>query len=193
MSIPTPTSGRAYASILTLKPYNTIIDFVTGRTVPNIGAEENRQIVEKLLVNDKGFSKEDIEVDADIALQIGDETYRSQIDLVVSDSGKRFMAIKCVAGSLGSREREILSASRLLETYPLPISVVSDGDTAIVMDTISGEKLGEDLKTIPSKADAQRLIRTARHRSLPKSRIEMEKLIFRTYDRLNVNVQRNIR
>jgi len=169
-----------------------ITDFVTGRKVPNIGAEEHRQAVEKLLINDKGFRGEDIEVDADIELMIGNEPYRSQVDLVVSAAGKRFMAIKCVAGSLGSREREILSASRLLDVYPIPVSVVSDGKTAIVMDTDSGKKRGEGLGAIPSKADARKIMRDASDKPLPKNRLEREKLIFRAYDRLNVNVQRNI-
>jgi len=169
-----------------------ITDFITGRKVPNIGAEENRQAVEKLLVNDKGFRGEDIEVDTDIELMIGNEPYRSQIDLVVSVDGKRFMAIKCVAGSLGSWEREILSASRVLDAYLLPVSVVSDGNTAIVMDTDSGEKRGEGLGAIPSKTDAQKMMRDAGDTPLPENRLEREKLIFRAYDRLNVNVQRNI-
>jgi hypothetical protein len=169
-----------------------ITDFITGLKVPNIGAEENRQILEKFLVNDKGFSSGDIEVDADMELMIGNETYRSQIDLVVSVAGKRFMAIKCVAGSLGSREREILSASRILDATPLPISVVSDGTTAIVMDTVSGKKRGEGLKAIPSKTEAEVIMQDAGDNPLPTDRLEKEKLIFRAYDRLNVNVQRNI-
>ena len=102
----------------TLKPYETIIDFITGKDVPNIGAEEHRQAVERFLVEQKGFLKEDIEVDADIEMRVGGEPYRSQVDLVVSaDGGKtRFMAIRCAAGSLGSREREIVAAARLLTT-----------------------------------------------------------------------------
>ena len=86
-----------------------ITDFVTGKEIPNVGAEENRQMVERFLVNEKGFSKEDIEVDVDIEMTVAGELYRSQIDLVVSVDGgvTRFMAVKCAAASLGSREREI--------------------------------------------------------------------------------------
>ena len=38
----------------TLKPYSMITDFVTGKKIPNVGAEENRQMVEQFLVNKKG-------------------------------------------------------------------------------------------------------------------------------------------
>jgi hypothetical protein len=43
-----------------LKPYENIIDFVTGKAIPNVGAEENRQAVERLLVEEKGLSQKRI-------------------------------------------------------------------------------------------------------------------------------------
>ena len=171
-----------------------ITDFVTGKEIPNVGAEENRQMVERFLVNEKGFSKEDIEVDVDIEMIVTGELYRSQIDLVVSVDGgaTRFMAIKCAAASLGSREREILAASRLLYENQLPFSVVSDGKTAIVLDTVSGKKLGEGLSAIPSKGEVLEKSKTLKLQPFPKEKLEREKLIFRSYDSMNVNVQRNV-
>ena len=178
----------------TLKPYSLITDFVTGKEIPNVGAEENRQMVERFLVTEKGFSKDDVEVDVDIELTVAGELYRSQIDLVVSADGgtTRFMAIKCAAASLGSREREILAASRLLCEYQLPLSVVSDGKTAIVLDTATGKKLGEGLNAIASKDEIRERLKTLQLRPFPKEKLEREKLIFRSFDSMNVNVQRNI-
>ena len=178
----------------TQKPYSMITDFVTGKEIPNVGAEENRQMVEQFLVNEKGFSKEDIEVDVDIEMTVAGEPYHSQIDLVVSVDGgaTRFMAIKCAAASLGSREREILAAARLLDQNQLPYSVVSDGKTAIVLDTVSGKKLGEGLQAIPSKGDVCERLKTLHLRPFPKDKSEREKLIFRSYDSMNVNVSRNL-
>jgi hypothetical protein len=179
----------------TLKPFKLITDFVTGKDVPNIGAEENRQAVERYLVNHKGYAGKDIEVDVCLEMTIGDQPYRSQIDLVITaDEGKsRFMVFKCVAGSLGSREREIVAAARLLENYQIPFSVVSDGKTAIVLDTITGKQTGEGMAAIPEKKKAVRLLKSVELLALPKNRVEREKLIFRTYDLENVNVQRNVR
>ncbi len=179
----------------TLKPYTRITDFITGEKIPNVGAEENRQMVERFLVNEKGYSKADIAVDVDIEISVAGETYCSQIDLVVSvDAGiTPFMAIKCAAASLGSREREILAAARLLCENQLPFSVVSDGKTAILLDTISGRKLGEGLNTIPSKDEAREKLKTMEQVSFPKEKLEREKLIFRSYDSMNVNVGRNIK
>lgn len=177
----------------TLKPYTTINDFVTGKEIADIGAEANRQAVERHLVNEKGFAKKDIAVAVDISLIISGEQYRSQIDLVVSpDGGKNwFMALKCPAGSLGSWEREILAAARLLEKYQIPLAVVSDGKTAIVLDTVSGKKLGEGLNAIPSKKEALERLNATPLRPLPEERLEREKLIFRSYDSMKVNVIRS--
>jgi hypothetical protein len=176
------------------KPYSMITDFITGNKIPNVGAEENRQMFVQFLVKEKGFSKEDIEVDVDIEMTVAGETYRSQIDLIVSVDGgaTRFMVVKCAAASLGSREREILAASRLLAENQLPFSVVSDGKAAIVLDTVSGKKLGEGLNAIPSKGEAREKLKTLQLRPFPKEKLEREKLIFRSYDSMNVNVQRNV-
>jgi len=174
------------------KSYEMITDFISGEMVPDIGAEENRQDVERFLVNEKGFSKEDIEVDVNIELVIAGKPYKSQIDLVVRVDGTRYIAIKCAAASLGSREREIIAASRLLESHQVPLSVVSDGKTAIVLDTVSGKKLGESLNAVPSKNDLKEKLNSSELIPLPAERLEKEKLIFRSYDVMNVNVQRNI-
>lgn len=179
----------------TLKPYSKITDFVTGKKIPNVGAEENRQTVEKFLVTEKGYAKEDIEVDVDLDIIVAGQPYRSQIDLVVSVDGgaSRFMAIKCAAASLGSREREILAAARLAGDAQIPLSVVSDGKSALVLDTVSGHKLGEGLDAIPSKGEAFKKLNHLDRQPFPEAKREREGLIFRTYDSMNVNVGRNIK
>jgi hypothetical protein len=176
------------------KPYTMITDFVTGREVPNVGAEENRQAVERFLVEDKGYLTEDIQVDVDIGITVAGEPYHSQVDLVVSaDGGKtRFMVIKCAAGSLGSREREIVAAARLLDEYQIPWAVVSDGKTAIVLDTVTGKKTGEGLDAIPTRQEAVNKLKSLTLSPFAAERRDREKLIFRTYDLENINVQRKV-
>ena len=45
----------------TPKTYTLITDFISGKEIPNVGSEENRQRVAQFLVNEKGFSKEKVE------------------------------------------------------------------------------------------------------------------------------------
>ncbi len=165
-----------------------IDDFATGRRVPDIGAEANRQAVERFLAAEKGYDKADMEIDVPMELTVAGEPYRSRLDLLVRVDGTPYMAFKCVAGSLASREREIASAARLLYPDPqIPVAVSSDGISAIVLDTVTGRKLGEGLAAIPSKAEARDALKNYEPTPVPKDRFEREKLVFRTYDLENVN------
>jgi hypothetical protein len=176
-----------------MEPHDSIIDSLTGEPVDNVGAEENRQIFQRLLVTAKGYAKNEIRRDVNINLNIGGQSYRSQIDLVVClNAATPLMVIKCAAGSLGSREREIVAAARLLYDHLVPLAVVTDGRTAVVLNGISGQPEGRGLKAVPSRAEARELLAQREPLPLPPHRREREKLIFRTYDSMNVNVQRNV-
>jgi len=171
----------------------TIIDYITGEQVPLTGAEENRQKIERFLVEKKGYLKNDIIVDKPISFKTADYEYSSFIDLVIAADNINFMVVKCAAGSLGSREREALAAARILDVYQVPYVVVSDGLTAIILDAISGKKTGQGMDAIFSKQDALRLIKKNNPAVLPEERLFRERLIFRSYDSMNVNVIRNLK
>jgi hypothetical protein len=175
------------------KPYTILTDYVTGREVPNVGAEENRQRVERFLVEQKGYDREDIEVDAPIHLKIGNDAYDSTVDLVVKVKGVRFMVIKCAPGALASRHREILAAARLLDgATQIPFSVVTDGNQAQVLNTLTGQVLGEGMTAVPSKEEASKQMDRLGLESFPDSKKDRERIIFRAYDEMNVNVRRRL-
>jgi hypothetical protein len=167
-----------------------ITDYITGQKVPNVGAEANRQAVERYFVAEKGFKKQDIQVNVPIQMQIRNQSYRSHVDLVVVLDGRRLMAVKCAPGSLGSREREIVSAARLLDAYQIPLALVSDGKSAILLDAPSGRKIGEGMAAIPSRRELSNQYKEVVLGRLAGDRREREKLIFRSYDSMNVNVAR---
>ncbi|MDM8518336.1 type I restriction enzyme HsdR N-terminal domain-containing protein [Desulfobacterales bacterium HSG16] len=170
------------------KQYNTIVDFASGKNIPDIGAEANRQEFERFLVDQKGYEKEDIKVDVPVQMDINGEIYESRIDLVLIVENTKFAVIKCAAGSLGSREREILAAARLLDSVQIPFCAVTDGKTALLRDTVSGKKIGEGLDAFFSKDEAiKRLKEISSLQPLPEGRVLRERLIFRTYDSMNVN------
>lgn len=176
-----------------LKPYDFIEDYVTGRKTPLIGSEENRQEVEKFLVDKKGYAREEITVDQDLILTVGGEPYRSQVDLLVRVEGRSLMAVKCVAGSLDSREREIVAACRIAEARPIPLGVVSDGKEARIMDAATGERVGDRLEDLPARTEAASYLQRGGEKPLQQEKVEREKLIFRTYDMEDINVQRKLR
>ena len=169
---------------------SVIVDFITGEQVANIGAEINRQQVERYLIEVKGYRREDVLVDAPMAVEIDGEVYRSAVDLVVQVENRPLIAVKCAAGSLGSREREIVSAARLYGTSPLPLAVVSDGTAATVLDPTTGRKTGDGLAAIPSRSEAVILAQADPLTPIAPDRLARERLIFRSYDVMNVNVHR---
>lgn len=173
--------------------YDVIVDYVTGKSVPNVGTEEIRQCLEKYLVEEKGFRKQEILVDGEIEVNIDGDLYQSRLDLVVSVENTGVMVIKCAAGSLESREREVVSAARIFSALPVPLAVASDCRTAVVYDGVSGKKIGEGLDSIPSRAQAVEILSGFRPEELPENKKKKEKIIFRSYDSMNVNVVRENR
>lgn len=169
---------------------DVIVDFITGQPVPHVGAEANRQQVERFLVETKSYRREDVTVDAPIDVEIDGDVYRSAVDLIVQIDGRPLIAVKCAAGSLGSREREIVSAARLYGTPPLPLAVVSDGSSATILDVATGKKKGEGLAAIPDRTEAIGLARAEPLPPISPDRLTREKLIFRSYDSMNVNVRK---
>ncbi|MBM4140861.1 MAG: type I restriction enzyme HsdR N-terminal domain-containing protein [Nitrospira sp.] len=159
-----------------------ICDFITGQMFLDTDDERIRQKIERLLIEEKGYSKQDIEVDREFEIVIGDEKNKSKVDLIVNIKGKRFMIMRCARGSLVSREREILSCARILDAYQIPFAIVTNGEDAEVLDTISGEVIGNGLKTIPSKANALEAIKQIKFKKLLEKRIEKEKRIFLAFD-----------
>lgn len=169
-----------------------IVDFITGRPMPNVGAEEARQRVERFLVGEKGYLKKEIRVNVPITVAVAGDTYASVLDLLVSIENRTVMVVKCAAGSLESREREVVSAARILEDLPLLRAVVSDGNTAVIYDPVSGKKIAEGLDRIPSRQEAMDLLSGFHPQSIPDTKQEKEKIIFRSYDSMNVNVCRKL-
>ncbi len=168
-------------------PCETVTDYITGVQKPDTGSEANRQEMEKVLVEIKGYDRSEIEVDTPIVLEMEDGPYRSKLDLVVRVAGRRFMVIKCAPGSLASREREVIAAARLMESYQIPMAVASDGRTAQVWDTVSGKRLGEGMDAVPSRRQAEKMFRPDTVVALDESLRPRLQLIFRSYDSMNVN------
>jgi hypothetical protein len=174
------------------KPYEMITDYATGREVPDVGTETHRQAVEQYLHEKLHYPLSSIGVDVELALSVAGEPYDTQLDLVVTVSDHPFMVIKCAAGSLESREKEVIAAARIMAFLPVPYAVVSNGKTAVVYDAVSRKKMAEGLDQIPSYEAAQEVMKTYAPDPVPDHRREREKIIFKSYDSMNLNVQRSL-
>jgi hypothetical protein len=171
-----------------MKDDTIITDYITGKPIANKGCEASRQIFEEFLVLEKGYSKENIQVDKELIVQFKGEDYTSSLDLIVSCKGKPFMAITCVAGSIGSYEREILAGARLAYKDQIPFAVSTDARDAILLDTLSGKKTGQGLDAIPSKKEAVALLETIEYKPFDKNKKEREMMIYRSFNLEKINI-----
>jgi hypothetical protein len=164
-----------------------ISDYITGKAVRNVGPEAVRQEFERFLVDEKGYDGKDIRVDEPLVVQFQGEDYPSSIDLIVCCHGKAFMAVTCVAGSIGSYEREILAGARLVYDYQIPMAVSTDARDAVILDTITGKNAGKGLDAIPSKTEALERIKTMEFIPLDENRKEREMIIYRSFNLEKIN------
>ncbi|HIC90488.1 MAG TPA: hypothetical protein EYP21_00175 [Syntrophaceae bacterium] len=159
-------------------------DFITGREIIDTDDERYRQKIARLLVEEKGYSKDDIEVKREVELVCGNERAFAMVDFVVKVGGKSFMVIRYGPGSLVTRERPALASARILETYQIPLTVVTNGEDAEVIDTVSGKVIAMGLQAIPSKNEALEQIEKIEFRKLPPKRMEVEKRFLFAFDAL---------
>lgn len=164
-----------------------ISDYITGKPVRNVGPESVRQAFEKFLVDEKGYDKNDIRVDEPLVVQFQGEDYPSAIDLIVFCNDRAFMAITCVAGSIGSYEREILAGARLVYDFQIPLVVSTDARDAMILDTLSGKNIGKGLDAVPSKKEALERIKTLEFIPLDENRKEREMIIYRSFNLEKIN------
>lgn len=106
----------------------------------------------------------------------------SLIDFVVSAGTSRFMVIKFGPGSLVTRERPALAAARILGEYQIPVTVVTNGEDAEILDTYSGELIATGIDAIPDKASALKKLEKITRNSLSPEQMEAEKRIISAYD-----------
>ncbi len=147
-----------------------------------------RKTVEFLLIEKKGYRREEVRKNVVFEVVLGPETVCSSVDFLVTLSGKKAMAIKCSSGSLSSRERQAVAAARLLDSPPVPIAVVADPVDAEVLDTATGQVIGEGFGMIPLRDQLITMLAEKTPAALSPERLEKEKRILLAFDAIRCSV-----
>ncbi len=164
--------------------YGSLRDYVTGEELTDTDDERSRQQLARMMVEEKGYAKEDLDPRRFIETFFSTRFVRSTIELTVSLEGKRFMIIRYGPGSLVTRERSAIAAARVLENeYQIPLAVVTNGQDAELLDTGTGKVLATGMEAIPDYPQARELLPTLffRERMEGKKR-ERELRILNTFD-----------
>jgi len=164
--------------------YGTLRDYLTDEPLVDTDDERYRQKLARLLVEERGFDKRELEPRLKIETLFTKNFVVSTIDMVISVAGKRLLVLRYGPGSLVTRERPAIAAARVLdEEYVIPFTVVTNGEDAELLDSRTGKLLATGLSAIPSRAQAMLMMQDAVFLPLPPGpQRQMEHRILNAYD-----------
>lgn len=148
----------------------TLTDFLTGQTIPDTHDERYRQGIARFLVEKRGYLPEDIEASVPLEAVAGECRAIVRVDFVVRVGDGVAMIVKYGPGSLTTRHRPALAASRLVSDRQVPVVVVTNGEAVEVLDGTTGKPRGLGFEAIP-----QRKVLVSRMASTERAPIAMER------------------
>lgn len=167
---------------------DTLTDYLTGTVIPFSNRDNIRQKIVKLLVEEKGFSKEDITFDREITFEMEGLRVSSLVDISVRLNGPTLMVWKCASGSLVSRERQVIASSRLLENYVVPFAAVTNGKDVELLDASTEKVIGSGFESIPTRQELLKRVEGLSLKIPNNKKIIYEQRILYTYDAISCHV-----
>ncbi|MFZ2196293.1 MAG: type I restriction enzyme HsdR N-terminal domain-containing protein [Thermodesulfovibrionales bacterium] len=165
------------------------IDFITGREITDTDDERYRQKLAHILIEEKGYTKGDVEVKRRIETTVDSNKVLSMVDFVVTVDETAFMVIRYGPGSIVTRERPALAAARILAQYQIPCTIVTNGEDAEILDTLTGKVVGTGIASIPDKSAARQQLSKIKLQHLSPEQSDTEKRILSAYDWLEHSLE----
>lgn len=160
----------------------TIRDYLSGDEIDETTFEEFRQALAKLLVEEKGYPKEQMKAKVPLKYEVEGEEFERPIDFVVYDtSGKPIFIIIFCAGEVNSFERETVCAGRLIDGGPVAYALVTDTMNASLMDVRTGDLVARSMNAVPDWDKLLEMVNKAEIKPLTKKQREMQTRVFHTY------------
>jgi hypothetical protein len=152
-----------------------------------IKEEVVRDKIVHLLLSEKGYQEEDLELDVPFSLVMGPETFSLKASILIQIGGKKVVLIKCGAGSIMARERAALALARMFTDYQIPLTVVTNSEDATLLNTLDGETLDCGLGAILEKGQLLDRLEGLSYVPLPEKRLQMEKRILSAFEALGMH------
>ncbi len=172
--------------ILTMEGHHLIlgelVDAVTGQLLPDTHDERYRQKLARLLMNAKGYFRTDIQSRCNLRVKAGNNCAMVKVDLAVTIADRISMIIKYGPGSLVTRHRPALAASRLLAPYQIPVVVVTNGEDADILAGHTGEVIANGLESIPARPELFARCAAYLFPTIAEARAEIESRIVYAYE-----------
>lgn len=159
-----------------------LTDFLTGEVLEDTHDERYRQKLARLLVNRKGYAKSELMPRHELRVKAGESCALIWIDLTIKLKDKIGMIVKYGPGSITTRHRPVLAASRLLAPYQIPLAVVTNGEDCDVLEGDTGAVLTSGLEQIPDRTALRKSMQKASFLPITPKRTEMESRILFAYE-----------
>lgn len=138
--------------------YGELQDFLTGQTLPDTDDERVRQGLARLLVEQLGYAKQELEPRLTIVSEYGNRVVTT-IELCARIDGRRLFILRYGPGSLVTREKAAIAAARVLDPdYRIPLAIVTNGRDAELLETAHGKVLATGMDCIPNRQQAAALL-----------------------------------
>ena len=115
-------------------------------------------------------------------MSTGDRRAIIPVDFLITLSGRVGLLVKYGPGSLVTRHQPAIAAARVICPYQIPVAVVTNGEDAHLLNTVSGEVTGEGLESIPQKKDLVRVLENHDFNALPIKMVEMANKIIYAFE-----------
>jgi hypothetical protein len=159
-----------------------LTDVITGETLADTHDERYRQKLARLLVEKKGYRRNEIHPRQSLAVRAGSQRAMVKIDFVVALEDRHAMIVKYGPGSIVTRHRSALAASRLLAPYQIPVVVATNGEDADVLDGSTGRVIGRGLEALPDRKQLLEAIAAATFELISPRRAQVESRLFYAYE-----------
>lgn len=160
----------------------TLRDYLSGEEIDETTFEEYRQLLARLLVEEKGYPKDRLKAKVPLQYCVEGEEYERPIDYVLYDEqGKPIFIVIFCAGAVGSYERETVCAARLIEGGPAPFALVTDTLGATLLDVKTGEMVATSMDAVPDYARLLAMVEAADMQPLTVEQREKQTRVFHTY------------
>lgn len=164
----------------------TIRDYLTGEHIEQTTYEDLRQALARILVEERGCPKENIEPKAGVHFPVTHqgktEEYCRTVDLAVYDNDRKpLLIILFCPGQINTYRREALAAARLFAHGPVPLVAVTDTREAMLIATQTDTLLAEGMSSIPRWESLQQLAAEHSTTTLGEEQRDREQRILFTY------------
>jgi hypothetical protein len=143
--------------------YGELQDFLTGALLPDTDDERIRQELARLLVEQLGYGKDELEPRLTIDTCYNGNQVQTLIELTARINGRRLFILRYGPGSLVTRETAAIAAARILDpAYRIPLAIVTNGRDAELIETAGGKVMATGMGCIPGRQRAEALVRECR-------------------------------